>query len=243
LLGLRVRGLDAQPLDGVRAGLRYVVFSVPYFLNGAALPALFRFGAGVYVVSLVVFGLGGASIYLLLFDRPARRALHDRWSASVVLRDLHPVAATPLLRRDVLVLAVIVAFSLLVPAAIQRESANGPLANLGSLYAAVSNEPDVRYAGVSDLTQSRYGLQGAPSQERVVTVSAIVDARAGDAGALPERLAAIVLQRYAAAASADFIAIRVLHGYDIGIASAYERRDFVYTPTQWRDRIAFGAQG
>ena len=243
LLGLRVRGLDGQALELDRAALRYAVFSLPYFLNGAALPALFRFGIGVYLVSLVVFGLGGASLYLLLFDRPARRALHDRWSRSVVLRETRAVDALPFVRRDRVVLAVVVAFSLLVPAAVQRETSRGMLAHLGALYSAVSDDPEVRYAGVSDITQRRYGLQGAPSQERVVTVSAIVDAGAGEAGALPERLAALVLQRYEPGASADFIAIRVLHGYDIGIASAFERRDFVYTPAQWHDRIAFGAEG
>jgi uncharacterized RDD family membrane protein YckC len=85
--GLRLRGARGGAPGPARAAARCAILFVPFFINGAPLPAGLLFGPGVYGVSLLVFGVGGSSLYLFLADRPAHRALHDRLTRTQVLRD------------------------------------------------------------------------------------------------------------------------------------------------------------
>jgi uncharacterized RDD family membrane protein YckC len=245
LLGLRVVDARGQAPGPLRAAARYAIFAVPYFLNGAHLPASLLFGPGVYLVSLLVFGIGGISLYLFVFDRRSRSALHDRWTRTAVVRAAAlpaPFAAPQLRPGHRLAAAAVLVFAFAAPLAVRQLVKSGPLADIERLYASVSAQPGVRFAGVSDTTQTRYGLGGS-ALERVVTVTAVIDGDVSEPGALPEELARRVFESLPDAASADFIAIRLSHGFDIGIASRFTDNDLVRAPEQWRDRIAAGAQG
>ena len=242
LLGIRVvdaRGLPPRP---PRAAARYAIFAVPYFLNGAALPASLLFGPGVYLVSLLVFGIGGISLYLFVFDRRSRRVLHDRWTHTAVVRRPAPFVAPPLWRWHRVAAGALLVLTLAAPLAVRQLVKTGPLADIERLYTSVTAQPGVRFAGVSDRTETRYGTNDSTT-ERVVRVTAVIDGDVSDPGALPEQLARRVFDSLPDAMSADFIVIRLSHGFDIGIASRFTSNELVRAPDQWRDRIAAGAQG
>ena len=52
------------------------------------------------------------------------------------------------------------------------------------------------------------------------------------------RLARIILDRDPSAEKENQIAISIRYGYDIGIASAWRRRVFAFSPDQWRKRLS-----
>jgi hypothetical protein len=116
----------------------------------------------------------------------------------------------------------------------------GPLAEIAQLYEAVGALPGVRYAGVADSGEGEIRGQNG---ERVLSVDAVVDGDVARPGAMPEKLAAIVFASFPGASSADRIRIELRHGFDIGIASRFERRAFERSPQEWREAIAAGAEG
>jgi hypothetical protein len=185
--------------------------------------------------------VGGSSLYLFLADRPAHRALHDRLTRTQVLRDGAPPPAP---RRPLGVghrfgVAAVLALAVAAPLDMRHLVRTGPLTDIARLYAAVAAAPGVHYAGVADRVEG-----GAPSQDggvRMLDIDAVIEGDVQRPGALPEGLAAIALANYAGAPAADLIAIRLRHGFDIGVAARFESRSFVRTPAQWRARIASGA--
>jgi len=242
LLGLRVARLDGTAPGAAIAAARCVILLLPFFLNGAPLPAVLLFGRGVYLVSLLVFGLGLTSLYLFAFERRTHRALHDRLTRTVVLRDgpAMPVSPSPLESAHGVAMAVLLALALAAPLALRHLERTGPLAEIAQLYEAVGALPGVRYAGVAD---SGEGGEDDSDGERVLSVDAVVESDVARPGALPEKLAAIVFASFPGAASADRIRIELRHGFDIGIASRFDRRAFDRSPEEWREAIAAGAEG
>jgi hypothetical protein len=59
-----------------------------------------------------------------------------------------------------------------------------------------------------------------------------------DLDSLANRLARITLERDPSAENKDKIGISIIYGYDIGIASARESRNFSLSPQQWRNRFS-----
>jgi uncharacterized RDD family membrane protein YckC len=244
LLGLRVARLDGTPCGVGRASARCAILLLPFFLNGAPLPASLLFGPGVYAVSLLVFGIGLVSLYLFAFDRRTHRALHDRLTRTAVFR----LAAAPAGSRPTLgaghraAIAVLIAFTLAAPLALRHLVRAGPLVEIAQLYAAVTALPGVRYAGVADTLGPEEGPQGT-DEAHVVSVDAVVDRDVARPGTLPEKIAAVVFASFPGAAAADRIVIELRHGFDIGIASRFERRAYDRTPAQWREAIAGDSEG
>lgn len=241
LMGLQVARVDGTPPGLGRAALRYAIFGVPYFLNGALLPMAMLVPPWSVVLALAVFGVGGSTLWLLLFDRPARRALHDLATGTLVVRAGAPAAA-PLARAHVVVVALLLVAAAVAPVALGGVAGRAPFAQLVAMQGAIAAEAPVRAAAVADTRSVRYGAGGSAS-ERIVSVVAFVDRDPADPRGLPERLADVVFQTYPEATAAQFIVVELARGFDLGIASRVERRAYRYTPQQWRDRIAGGAQG
>jgi uncharacterized RDD family membrane protein YckC len=243
-LGIRVVDAHGRAPGLARAAARYVIFAVPYFLNGAHLPASLLFGPGVYLVSLLVFGVGGISLYLFVFDRRSRRCLHDRWTGTAVVRDAAtaPFSVPPLWRGHKVAVGALLVLALAAPLAVRQLVQTGPLADIQRLYEAVTAQPGVRFAGVSDTTHVKSGTSDS-TRMRVISVTAVIEGDVSKPGTLPEQLVARIFDSFPDAASADVIVIQLSHGFDIGIASRYTHNAVALTPEQWRARIAAGAQG
>ncbi len=245
VVGIRVLDLAGQPLSVGCASARYAIFGVPYFLNNAMLPPslLVSEPAGM-MLTLLVFGVGGAIFWLLVFNRPSRRSLHDIAIGAIVVhaRETAVPRVPPMWRGHVVAVALLLGASIVAPFVLQRMMLHGPFEGMLALQSTIAAQPGVRYASVRDLTASRFGSQG-PSIERSLVVTATIDGDPHDVGAQPERLAALVLKAYPGAATANWIVIAFAHGFDIGIATGYVSGGFRYTPAQWLDRIAGGAQG
>lgn len=241
LLGLRTVGLDGTLLSPARGLLRGALVAVPWFLNNAvADPDLLLLLPLVMVLCLLVFGLGLGLLYLLVFNRPSRRSLHDWAAGSVVVRE--PLAAGAVLggrtwRGHLAAIGVLALLSLALPVWMRGQIGAGDAAVMMATRATVVQQPGVRQAGVSKGWTAVRSTQGSGSST-YLAVQALSDAAHLQDDALCERIArALLAQHGAEVERVDELVVVVTYGYDIGIASGWQSRRLALSPAQWRERL------
>ena len=247
MLGIRVVDASGLPLDTRRTLLRFVVFGVPYFLNGAALPMGVSTFLGGLPLAVLAFGGMLALAYLLVFNRRTRQSLHDLATGAFVVRvagipgeQASDVPATRMWRGHRVVVITLFVLCALTPLAVPQLMRLPMFAGLQAVYAQVAAQPEVRAVNVFEITTARAGLQGTSSQ-RALLVQATIETRVADALPLATRLAGLALAAYPGAANDDVIAVRLARGFDLGIASSWTTNEIAFTPAQWRDRVQGGA--
>jgi uncharacterized RDD family membrane protein YckC len=246
LLGLRTVGLDGALLSPARGLLRGAMLAVPWFLNNAvADPDLLLMLPLVMGLCLLVFGLGLGLVYLLVFNRPSRRSLHDWAAGSVVVREplsVGSVLAGPVWRGHLAVVGVLALLSLALPVWMKGELGDGDVAVMMATRATVVEQPGVRQAGVSKGWTAVRSTQ-ASSSSTYLAVQALSDAEHLQDDALCERIGRALLARHAAEVEqVDQLVVVVSYGYDIGIASGWQSRRVALSPAQWRERLRAESQ-
>jgi uncharacterized RDD family membrane protein YckC len=244
LAGIKVVTANAEPLGVGPATVRAAIFCVPYFLNGAFVTAN---GALGWLLVFLIFGVGLSLVYLLLFNRRTRQSLHDLAVGAYVVR--HEAGDTrggmeQMWPGHLGVVGVILIAALFLPLVSQRLASATPFAELLSVQQALQSEPDVRHASVFVGINKFFSAAHGTATTRVFSAKVILSRRVADFDSLAARLARIILSRDPSAAQEDRIAISMVYGYDIGIASSSRTRTFVYSPAQWRQRISsIGGEG
>jgi uncharacterized RDD family membrane protein YckC len=245
---LRIRVVDAagRPLGLARGALRFGVFGVPYFLNGAALPtSVATFGGGV-PVALAGFGGVLALAYLLVFNRRTRQSLHDLAVGAFVVRivdgaDRMPAGARLWFGHRIAV-GVLLSLAGAAPLMFPQLMRVPMLADLQALDRRLAAQPGLRSVNVFALASRQYAADSAGMRHELLIQATIAQPLA-DNVPLSTRLAAIALATYPGAARQDLISVRLAHGFDIGIASSWSYSELALTPAQWADRVAAGVGG
>lgn len=92
ITSIKVVDREGQFLSPQKSFLRSTILEVPFFLNGALIPPSVLISPLGVLVGLIIFGIGGAIIYLYIFNRRTRQSLHDLAAGSFVIRSF---AAAP----------------------------------------------------------------------------------------------------------------------------------------------------
>lgn len=239
ILGIRVvAAASGVPLSAGAATLRAAIFCVPYFLNGAFITANV---AASWLFVFLIFGVGLSILYLLLFNRRTRQSLHDLAVGAYVVR-LEASNAGGAMERiwpvHFGVVGLILLAALFIPFVAQRLQKSAPFAGLLSVQQGLQSQPEVRHAAVIVGVNKFFSTAHGATTTHVFSARVFLSRRVTDLGSLADRLVQIILSRDPAAANVDQLAISIIYGYDIGIASASHSRNFVYSPEQWRQRIA-----
>jgi uncharacterized RDD family membrane protein YckC len=97
-MNLRIVDVHGDLISLDRSMIRYTLWVLPCLLNGLALPMTRTPWIVTTLVSAIVFGLGGANIYLLLFNRRTRQGVHDLAARSYVVdaTDTGPLHLKPI---------------------------------------------------------------------------------------------------------------------------------------------------
>ena len=74
---LNVIDRDGQFLSPRKSFPRSAILVLPFFLNGALIPTSVIMSPLGILIGLIVFGIGGAIVYLYIFNRRTRQSLHD----------------------------------------------------------------------------------------------------------------------------------------------------------------------
>ena len=243
-LGKRIAGIKVVTATGlplsVRASiLRATIFCVPYFLNGAVIDAGAIPTWLSALLAFLVFGVGISIAYLLLFNRRTRQSLHDLAVGAYVVSSK---AGGPIRDGGRIwpahfgVVGLILMAAMLLPYAAQRLASSDMFAGLLSVQQGLQQEPGVRhataYSGVNKFVSKNQGT----TTTHIFSSKIFLSRRVADLDSLANKLARIILDRDPAAAKEDVIAISIVYGYDIGIASSWRSRNFAFSPDQWRKR-------
>lgn len=232
MLDIKVVTIAGAPLGLGRALLRAGVFHLPYCLNNA-MPSGGDIGSTFPIVQgLIVFGLGGAIVYLCVFNRRTRQSVHDLLVGAVVVRagtqDMPPLA--PVWRGHVAIMAALLVAAAGVGAYLYSTFNDRVIRPMLQVQRQVGRLPAVRTAGiVSGVTVVNGGKPTTVLSIDVITRTGDVDERA-----LANNVAAIALDTYPGAREMDTLSVSVLHGYDIGIASSWTAKKFNAPPGAWR---------
>lgn len=231
-LGLRVVDAAGGRISSIRATLRFLPLGLVYFLRDAPLPV--ADGREVWAVTLQIAtcGLGGAGLYLLLFNRASRQSVHDLLAGTYVV-GLDGPAPRPVWRGHLLVCALIVIASGVAALRFPSLGTARTPPSLAMIQQALVDQPWVAYAVVRDEEPRYFGI-GPLAGIRVVAVTVGVQ---GGSIEQPERFAQAartVLALLDDPDQVDAIAVSLQRGYDIGISSRHWSSTQTHSVAEWR---------
>lgn len=230
VLGLRVERVGGGLLSVPRAMARQVVFSVPFFLNGAPFGESVLTSAWGYLLSALVLGGMLSILYLYLFNRKTRRSLHDLAVGSWVVRAgaLPPVPVEATWRGHLAVAATLVMLAAGSPLLIERLAGTEFFAGLLELNRAMSGGPGVVTA--NSMVGATYHSGGATTQYVAVTLQ--IDTRLVHDKSRAREIARKIIEAYPEAASKDVISVTLVYGFDMVIASKWTQHSFQFEPSE-----------
>jgi hypothetical protein len=214
-------------------------FAYPYFLNGAFIDAGATQSWLSALLAFLVFGVGISIAYLLVFNRRTRQSLHDLAVGAYVVSSK---AGRSIRDRGRIwpahfgVVGLILIAAMLLPYVAQRVATSDMFAGLLSVQQGLQQEPGVRHATAYIGVNKFFSKNQGTTTKHIFSSKIFLSRRVADLDSLANRLARIILDRDPAAAKEDVIAISIIYGYDIGIASSWRSRNFAFSPDQWRKR-------
>lgn len=241
IVGVRVVTATGLPLSVGASALRATIFCAPYFLNGAFIDAGAITSWLSVVLAFVVFGVGISIVYLLLFNRRTRQSLHDLAVGAYVVSS--KVGAPTADRGRIWpthfgVVVLIVIAALVLPYVVLRLASTDLFVNLLSVQQGLQRDPDVRHATVNIGVNKAFDKNRGTTTTHIFNSRIFLARRVTEPDSLANRSARIILDRDPSADKEDVIAISIIYGYDIGIASAWRSQDFAFSPEQWRKRFS-----
>jgi uncharacterized RDD family membrane protein YckC len=237
-LRIAVRDHGNQPIGIARSALRTLVWLVPVTLNGWALPAL-RAPVPSWIATVIVFGVGGALVFTMVFNRRSRQGLHDMLCETYVVRVTgEPIEAFPTTAR-----VQWIATSAFAATAMVLATAGmffGPLS--GTTLQQVIRlhgrlEPDPRFFTVGVFDRTFYRTSGATT--RTLRIEAWYKGRPSDEDRrrVVNDIANTALESMDSIAEFDDMQIGVTWAYDLGIASTSSTYVDTETIDTWRERV------
>lgn len=237
---LQIKVVDAQgaPLALGRSLLRFLPLGSVWFLNNAQLPDGVLFSAWAAVFGLAILGLGASTLYLYVFNRRSRQSLHDWLVGSFVVNAASQGAlaaeiAGPPPKLHRVVCALLLALGGLAPLISQQFQQQEPFAQLGHILHAVNAETWVVSSGVNQGATYTSSSSAGSKTTRHLSINAVSRDADIDNAERAQKLATLALAAHPAAGQLDLIQITIVHGYDIGIASAWRSHSTARAPAKW----------
>lgn len=240
LLNIAVRNRENKPIGVVRSFLRISVLAIPTILNQWTLP-VFQIPVLQWLITVIIFGVGSAIIYTMVFNRKARQGLHDLVCKTYVVHlKGAPIEAFPqsasmhwIVSGVLIGLAVVLATGniFIGSAFISRTS----LSQVYGLYQILQTDNRFFTVGVNDKTlysskgtsthilQVQVWYKGVPSNE--------------ERARLMNEIATVVLDNTENIDRYDLLRITVSSSFDLGIASGHNSFGDGESIEVWRDRI------
>ncbi len=240
VLAIAVRNRRNTPISFGRALLRTAILVVPELFNQWTIPPT-RITAVAWLVGILIFGLGAAQVYTMLFNARARQGLHDLVCGTyVVYLKGKPIAEFPRTARVhwYVSAALVVGVSILFPI-LNFYLANGifkaSLANITPAYDALIQDPRYFNVSISDMQTS--SSQGGTA--RVLELQVWVKGRPSEeeAGALFDDLARRVLANTDRIDQYDGMRITISSNFDLLVASGHVSSSNGKTLAAWKEHL------
>jgi uncharacterized RDD family membrane protein YckC len=259
LMHLRVIDKSGGTISLWRSFVRYSVLAIPYFLNEMTLPVTRTPRVVPSLIAIVVTGVGGTTLYLVLFNRHTRQGIHDLTVGSYVAdADNDGPLKTEATWGWHWVILISLLIALFVGTGVlgNKVAQWGPFPQLLEDVRLVEALEGVQAAGAQDLSTSDSG-SGQGKKNLVVSVHwagksedrqafAIerkenFEEKWKDKEAIADKVAKLIIEHDPTVKEHDQLKIIVIRGYSLGIASAQVSYHYQHTPAEWNARL-FGTK-
>jgi uncharacterized RDD family membrane protein YckC len=244
-LGIAVVDRAGQPIGLGRSILRTLIVLIPATLNGWSLSVL-QTPVAAWFVGVLVFGVGGAVLFTMIFNQRTRQGLHDMLCGTFVVRtDGERVAALPSVSRlQWTASAVLLGLAMVMPyvaMSVMNKFIGDRLGPMLSLHKKLAADPRFFSASVLDQTFSSSNgpnthalrisvwCKGRPSEE--VREAVLRDIAKQALASVPG------IDRF------EMMQISIITGYDIGIASGHVTYNDGEKIPVWRQRVGTVVRG
>jgi len=252
LFRLRVVNAQGGLITWNRAAIRYIICAIPFFLIEPRYTMSYTTWGVSALITFIDLGVGGASLYLLIFNSRTRQGLYDVAMKTYVVesRALGPIQTKPIwgLHWSVicsyLILIALAELSKGITTDWQQKSAyisqflqeEQLIAKLGGVQTGkVRIFMPIPYDG------SALGNLVPKKRNAIVTVQ--LDRSTANREIFADQVAAIVLQTDTRAKKEDSIQIRIGRSYDLVISSGNDYQYFTHTPAEWHQRVLAASAG
>ena len=234
ILKIKVVDSNNTSISIGKSFVRYSVFSIPFFLNGAQIASQEMQSLILYPFSLIVFGGFFSIVYLYVFNRVTRQTLHDLVVGTFVVNaDVEKEAVGKVWNVHLVVVAFIFLVALLGPVFTASMTQNTPFKEMISAQSALLKEPNVMNATVFTGSTTVTSSDNGPVTTTFVRSQVFIDNNnVGDVERARE-LAFTVIANYPETLQKDFIVIILTYGYDIGIASKWAHHTHRFNPGEF----------
>jgi uncharacterized RDD family membrane protein YckC len=240
LMKIAVRNGNNEAIGLGRSFVRESVIIAPALCNGWSLPILQNAVMNV-ILTIIVFGLGGAILYTMVFNRGTRQGIHDLLVGTYVvnLRGTPIKAFLKTARVHWLVSGIW--FGLVIIASIGMVSytlLSTPITSPSqdkSLYEILAKNPN--YFTVSIGHQTTSNMQGHKLTTLEVTVWYKGKISEEEIWALIDEIARTVFDSRIDLSSYDGMRITITSSYDIGIATGYMKNTDALSISDWRMQL------
>ena len=236
LLLLQVVHADGSMLTIEESLIRYTVFAAPYFLNALPLPMSRTPTVMSLLLGLIVYGAGGVTCYLILFNRNTRQGLHDLAAKCFVAEADKRGAIThkPIWRLHwAFAGALFLGLGLDAGAIFAVLSYSGTAAKWMDDIRVLEQLDGVQKAGF--VVAWKGGLRsGIPAS---LTITIRCNCHEDDEEGLADEAAKALIENDQGLQQYPVIHIVVMRGYDIGIASHWTSQRFSDSPAGWNLRL------
>jgi len=234
---LQVVDVHGNTIPFSKSLIRYAVFAVPYYLNEISLPVTRTPWIVSSLIGLLIFVVGGATLYLVLFNRHTRQGIHDLAAGSYVADadKTGPLKTQPIWRIHWAILA-----SLLVLLSLATGILGNKLAKWGSFpqmlqdVRLIEDMKGVQQAGVQDLTWNNWS---GSERKKIYVVNVFWIGKSADEETFANRVAKLILKGDPKVQEHDLLRITMIRGYDLGIAHAQVSHPFERTPADWNAHL------
>jgi uncharacterized RDD family membrane protein YckC len=235
LLKVRLVNVNGKAISFEKALVRYTIFAVPILAYGLKFPESRTSWVVTALVFVIVYWIGGSTLYLVVLERQNRQGIHDLATGSYVVYADHegPVEPKPVVQLLRLILGSLLLALTVCAAMLKDWSEKQPtVLEFNRDARPIESMDGVQRAYLKD--RLRHGSSG--DAKKVLYVDVVRKTKPLSEEAFAYDLATALLNADRSLKTYDLVNVRLFYGYDIGIASHWEHREFEQSPSAWRNR-------
>jgi len=222
LLKIKVVNSNNDTIGIARSFGRYIIFSAPFFLNGAHFTNEIITSYLIYPLSFIIFGGLLSTVYLYIFNRATRQSFHDLvFGTFVVNSDAKSQNIATVWKGHLIIVFILFIVTAVSPILTKQFLKPEPFNNLLAAQIALSNDPSTTYASITTGTKSLISSTKGTSTTTYINAQIFLRQNSINDSDLARRLAHLIIDKYPEAKTSNSINITLIYGFDIGIASKW----------------------
>jgi uncharacterized RDD family membrane protein YckC len=229
---------DSSHLTLLESFLRYSIFGIPYFLNGAQFTEGALTSISGCLASFVVFGIGLSIVYLIFFNRRTRQSLHDIALGTFVI---HAGVGQKICSKSIwpvhyMVCILLCLLSILGPFVAERMINSETFGDLRDTRNEIITLPEVAFVVINDGKSFFTSLKHEENTSSYISTNVFLKTDQILDEVLAIKIADLILKKHKEAHNRGFIRVTLVYGYDLGIYSSWKTNTYYYSPAEWENK-------